>query len=55
MSGNETYTWTDNPMEAGVAQCDPDVVNNCLMHLKYDHRVDPNITYDSETQTLIIG
>lgn len=50
-----TYTWTDNPMEAGVSQCDPDVVNNDLMYLKYDHRVEPNIELDLTTQTLIIG
>lgn len=38
MSENEEYTWTDNPMEAGVADCDPDVVNENLMHLKYNHK-----------------
>ena len=32
----EQYNWVDNPTESGVAQCDTDVLNECLMHLKYD-------------------
>ena len=31
-----TYNWTDNCCESGVAQCDTDVLNENLMHLKYD-------------------
>lgn len=31
-----THTWTDNVMETGVAQENPDAVNECLMHLKYN-------------------
>lgn len=42
-------------MEAGVAKCDPDKVNDDLMHLKYNHKINPSFTYDSQTQTLIIG
>ena len=30
------YTWADNPTAAKVAVCDPNVLNSCLMHLKYD-------------------
>jgi hypothetical protein len=30
------YTWTDNPTLAGISDYSPDVLNNCLMHLKYD-------------------
>ena len=29
------YIWTDNPTVNGVAECDTDVLNDCLMHLKY--------------------
>lgn len=36
MPNEEEYTWTDNPTEVGVAECDPDVLNDCLMHLKYN-------------------
>lgn len=32
-----TYNWTDNPTESGVANYDPDVLNENLMHLKYDN------------------
>lgn len=31
------YNWIDNPTESGVAICDPDILNECLMHLKYDN------------------
>ena len=31
------YQWTDNPTVSGVAKCDTDVLNECLMHLKYDN------------------
>lgn len=32
------YNWVDNPTESGVAICDPDILNECLMHLKYDNQ-----------------
>lgn len=31
------YQWTDNPTVSGVSPCNTDVLNDCLMHLKYDH------------------
>lgn len=31
------YEWTDNPTVAGISLYDPDVLNDCLMHLKYNH------------------
>jgi len=30
------YIWTDNAMEVGIADANPDIVNECLMHLKYE-------------------
>lgn len=33
---NNSYAWTDNPTVSGVSKCDTDVLNECLMHLKYD-------------------
>lgn len=30
------YDWTDNPTESGIAPCNTDVLNDCLMHLKYE-------------------
>jgi len=39
MSENEVqYPWVDNPTKSGVAICDTDILNNCLMHLKYDKK-----------------
>lgn len=35
MSDNP-YNWTDNPTETGVAECDPDVLNENLMYLNYE-------------------
>lgn len=35
MPENE-YEWTDNPTESGVADCDPDILNDCLMYLRYN-------------------
>jgi phage-related tail fiber protein len=32
------YVWTDHSMEAGVAPCDPDITDECLMHLKYNEQ-----------------
>ena len=32
-----TYNWTDNPTEAGESYYSPDVLDECLMHLKYDN------------------
>lgn len=34
---NNNYNWTDNPTVSGVALCDTDVLNDCLMHLKYNN------------------
>lgn len=31
-----TYSWIDNPTKTNVATYDPDILNECLMHLKYD-------------------
>lgn len=36
MSEKDNYGWVDNPTEAGVAECDPDVLNDCLMYLRYN-------------------
>ena len=33
----DKYNWTDNPTVSGESICDTDVLNDCLMHLKYDH------------------
>lgn len=33
---NNSFVWTDNPTVSGVSKCDTDVLNECLMHLKYD-------------------
>ena len=35
---NDEYTWTDNPTVSGVSVCNTDILNECLMHLKYDHK-----------------
>lgn len=40
------YEWVDNPTMAGVSAYEPDVLNECLMHLKYDI---PN-SYDSKIE-----
>lgn len=34
---NMEYNWTDNPTESGVSPCNTDVLNECLMHLKYNN------------------
>lgn len=34
----DIYKWTDNPTVSGVSICDTDVLNECLMHLKYDKK-----------------
>ncbi len=36
MALKDEHEWTDNPTEAGVADCDPDVLNDCLMYLRYN-------------------
>lgn len=43
----EKYNWTDNPTVAGVSVYDPDILNDCLMHLKYD--VVNNVKNDIES------
>ncbi len=35
------YGWTDNPTVAGISSYDPDVLNDCLMHLKYNNGTVP--------------
>lgn len=35
MSDAEVYTWHDNPTLSGISECDTNVLNECLMHLKY--------------------
>jgi len=37
------YNWIDNPTENGVAICDTDVLNECLMHLKYNNQKVQNL------------
>lgn len=37
------YQWTDNPTESGIATCDTDVLNECLMYLKYNGGSSRNI------------
>jgi hypothetical protein len=37
MAEENLYKWTDNPTVSGVAKCDTDVLNDCLMHLKYEN------------------
>ena len=34
---NKDYIWTDNPTVSGVSTCDTDILNECLMHLKYNN------------------
>lgn len=34
---SKKYNWTDNPTEAQISAYNPDVLNDCLMHLKYDN------------------
>lgn len=34
---SEKYNWTDNPTEAQISLYNPDVLNDCLMHLKYNN------------------
>ena len=31
------FNWVDNPTASGQAICDTDILNECLMHLKYDN------------------
>lgn len=38
----ENYEWVDDPTVAGVSVCDTDVLNDCLMHLKYENK--PNLS-----------
>lgn len=34
---SKEFIWTDNPTVSGVSKCDTDVLNDCLMHLKYNN------------------
>ncbi len=46
------YLWTDNPTEANVALYDPDILNECLMHLKYNsEKVTPFCINSASTDT----
>lgn len=50
----ETYTWQDDPIKNG-AICDTDITNEDLMHLRYIHTQDLEVSYDANTKTLDIG
>ena len=39
------YNWTDNPTQADVSVYNPDVLNECLMHLKYDNNHIPSTRF----------
>lgn len=39
----DEYIWTDNPTVSGIATCDTDILNDCLMHLKYNGSSSRNI------------
>lgn len=41
---NNNYNWIDNPTEAHVAEYNPDILNECLMHLKYNNNTHLNTT-----------
>lgn len=41
MTIKDFYTWTDDPTESGIALCDTDILNDCLMHLKYQNGAFP--------------
>lgn len=58
------YKWTDNCCESGKAVCNTDVLNDCLMHLKYNQGVTNCLTeipqrikytLNNGTLTLIAG
>ena len=37
MDETREYEWTDNPTISGESDCNTDVLNECLMHLKYNN------------------
>lgn len=41
------YLWTDDPTEANVAVYDTDILNDCLMHLKYQNENYPKFCVNS--------
>jgi len=43
----KNYSWIDNPTEANVAVYDPDILNECLMHLKYQNEKLPKFCVNS--------
>ena len=49
MAKENLYKWTDNPTVSGVAKCDTDVLNDCLMHLKYEN--DDFVSKSGDTMT----
>lgn len=54
MAETKLYEWTDNPTVSGVAQCNTDVLNDCLMHLKYDNNNYVSKSGDTMTGNLVI-
>jgi hypothetical protein len=55
MAEENLYKWTDNPTVSGVAKCDTDVLNDCLMHLKYENGGDfVSKSGDTMTGNLVI-
>lgn len=52
---DKVYKWTDDPMLGGISDCDPDIINDCLMSLKYENTSDAiqnmYTTGEVETQT----
>ncbi len=39
------YSWIDNPTVAQISEYNPDVLNECLMHLKYDNMPSVNTAF----------
>ena len=37
MDNTKNYEWTDNPTIHESSWCDTDILNECLMHLKYNN------------------
>lgn len=49
------YTWTDNPTVSGISPCDTDILNDNLMHLKYNNKSlnTPQYTINSGNQDIL--
>jgi hypothetical protein len=39
MTNQNQHEWTDNPTVSGISICDTDILNECLMHLKYNNNI----------------